>query len=246
MDHIGPITTCVRDLAILLQAIAGPDLRDPNCVHLPVPDFSLLINQQESPPRLGRLRGLFQERASAEVIRMMDRVAELFRDTGAIVSDAALPPGFDGVLADHRMVMAVEAAAFHGERLRRHPDDYRPEIRKLIEEGLACPAAKYADAKNHQEQLRRDTATRLKNFDAFLASATTEPAPDIRTTGNPAFNSPWSFTGLPVVSIPSVHEVDGLPLAIQLVGAPWSEAELLAVAAWCEKALAVEQKLPPY
>ena len=165
---------------------------------------------------------------------MMDHVTELFRRQGATVSEAALPPGFDDVLANHRTVMAVEAAAFHGERLRRHPDDYQPEIRKLIEEGLACPAAKYAECKNHQQQLRRDMAASLKGVDAILAPATTEPAPDIRTTGNPAFNSPWSFTGLPVVSIPSGQDVDGLPLAIQIVGAPWSEAELLAVAAWCE------------
>ena len=179
------------------------------------------------------------------MIRMMDRVAELFRETGAIVSEAALPAQFATVLANHRTVMAVEAAAFHGERLRRHPDDYQPEIRKLIEEGLSCPAAKYAESKNHQEQLRREMAACLKNVDALLAPATTEPAPDIRTTGNPAFNSPWSFTGLPLVSIPSGQDDDGLPLAIQLVGPPWSEANLLAVAAWCERVLAVERKQPP-
>ena len=175
----------------------------------------------------------------------MDQVTDMVREKGAIVSEVALPAGFATVLADHRTVMAVEAAAFHGERLRRHPDDYQPEIRKLVEEGLACPAAKYAECKNHQQQLRRDMTACLKNVDALLAPATTEPAPDIRTTGNPAFNSPWSFTGLPVVSIPSGQEVDGLPLAIQMVGAPWSEAELLAVAAWCERILAVERKLPP-
>src|SRR6266478_6381486 len=79
MDHVGPIAGCIRDLAILLQVIAGPDLRDPNCVHLPVPDFNLLINQQESPPRLAKVRGLFQERAAPRMIQMMDRVAELFR-----------------------------------------------------------------------------------------------------------------------------------------------------------------------
>jgi Asp-tRNA(Asn)/Glu-tRNA(Gln) amidotransferase A subunit family amidase len=236
MDHVGPIAGCVRDLAILLQAIAGPDLRDPNCAHVPVPDLNASISLPESPPQLGKVRGLFQERAAPPVIRMMDRVTELFREKGA---------GFGDVLADQRTVMAAEAAAFHGERLRRHPDDYQPEIRKLIEEGLACPAAKYAECKNQQQRLGREMASYLRNVDALLVQATTEPAPDIRTTGNPAFNSPWSFTGLPVVSIPSGHQVDGLPLAIQLVGAPWSEAELLAVAVWCEKVLAVERKRPP-
>src|SRR5439155_8210532 len=119
MDHVGPIAGCIRDLAILLQVIAGPDPRDPNCTDQPVPDFNASISHQKSPPRLAQARGLFQDRAVPSVIRMMDQVTELFRGQGAIVSEAALPAGFGNVLADHRTVMAVEAAAFHGERLRR-------------------------------------------------------------------------------------------------------------------------------
>ena len=64
-------------------------------------------------------------------------------------------------------------------------------------------------------------------------SARRRPArhPDAATTGDPAFNSPWSYTGLPTVSLPAGWSADGLPLAIQLVGPPWQEAELLAAAA---------------
>src|SRR5437660_1228575 len=50
MDHVGPIASCVQDLAILLQVIAGPDPRDPSSVEQPAPDFSP-SNQQRSPPR---------------------------------------------------------------------------------------------------------------------------------------------------------------------------------------------------
>ena len=81
--------------------------------------------------------------------------------------------------------------------------------------------------------------------DALLTPATTGPAPDASTTGNPAFNSPWSYTGLPTVSLPSGRFSDGLPLAIQLIGRPWAEPELLAAAAWCEAALGVEYVEPP-
>src|SRR5438105_2612796 len=62
MDHVGPIAGCVRDLAILLQTIAGADPRDPNCADHPVPDFS--VSQQESSPHMARVRGLFQDRAA--------------------------------------------------------------------------------------------------------------------------------------------------------------------------------------
>jgi Asp-tRNA(Asn)/Glu-tRNA(Gln) amidotransferase A subunit family amidase len=70
-------------------------------------------------------------------------------------------------------------------------------------------------------------------------------APAADATGDSAFNSPWSYTGLPTVSLPAGWTADGLPLAIQLVGRPWGEAELLAVAAWCEERLAFERREPP-
>ncbi len=82
----------------------------------------------------------------------------------------------------------------------------------------------------------------LDETDVLLTSATTSPAPDVATTGDPAFNSPWSYTGLPTVSIPFAWTPDGLPLAIQLVGNLWTEDHLLACAAWCERALEFERR----
>ena len=81
--------------------------------------------------------------------------------------------------------------------------------------------------------------------DALLTPATTGPAPDMATTGDPIFNSPWSFTGLPTVSLPAGRNPEGMPLGIQLVGRPWDEAELLAAAAWCEEVLGFARIEPP-
>ena len=60
-------------------------------------------------------------------------------------------------------------------------------------------------------------------LDALITPATLGTAPDPSTTGDPAFNSPWSYTGLPTVSFPIGLATDGLPVAIQLVGwiMPW-------------------------
>jgi aspartyl-tRNA(Asn)/glutamyl-tRNA(Gln) amidotransferase subunit A len=68
------------------------------------------------------------------------------------------------------------------------------------------------------------------------ATDSTAPA-NMTTTGNPAFQSPWSYAGVPVVSIPCGTATDGLPCALQFVGPRWSEANLLAIAAWCENTL---------
>jgi Asp-tRNA(Asn)/Glu-tRNA(Gln) amidotransferase A subunit family amidase len=196
-------------------------------------------------PVFGLLGGLFDRLASDDVREMMERFCEHLTGRGARIERVALPASFEDVIAQHRIVMAVEAAHYHEERLRRRPEDYPPKIASLLEEGLRCPAQAYARAKALQADLRDEMAGALAGYAAVLCPATTGGAPDAATTGDPAFNSPWSFTGLPVVSIPTGLDRDGLPLGVQLVGSAYSEADLFAVAAWCEANRETEIGDPP-
>ncbi len=223
MDHPGPIAACVRDLRVLLQAMAGTSLR---AASLPT----------DLPLRLGRVRGLFDRSAEPSVFAAMDEVVSRLRSHDIAVEDVTLPARFEDVVPRHMTVMAVEAAAWHRDRFARHPDDYPPRIRGLIELGLACPAPEYAICKQHQQELTEEMDAFLEfgEVSFLLAPATTSPAPLAETTGNPAFNSPWSYTGLPVVSFPTGQFVDGLPLAIQLIGPRFAEMDLLNVAERCE------------
>jgi aspartyl-tRNA(Asn)/glutamyl-tRNA(Gln) amidotransferase subunit A len=138
--------------------------------------------------------------------------------------------------------MAVEAASYHQVRLQRHPEDYDRNIRKLLDEGLTCPATEYAQCKDNQRQLTRDMLQCFGDLDALVTPATLGSAPGRETTGDPAFNSPWSYTGLPTVCFPVRLSSDGLPLALQLVGRSWDEARLLRAAAWCEGVAAFEER----
>jgi Asp-tRNA(Asn)/Glu-tRNA(Gln) amidotransferase A subunit family amidase len=234
---------CVRDLAILLEVIQGPDFRDPTTHEAPPQE--LVGAGPPTPVRLGRVRGLFEELAEPPMRNLVNIVADCFLSSDAEIVDVPLPAAFAEVNQRHRTIMAVEAAAFHEPRLRRHPDDYGPCIRQLLEEGLACPAPEYSRCKDHQRQLTKEMHTCFADVDALLMPATPGPAPAASTTGPPAFNSPWSYTGLPVVSLPAGRSPDGLPLCIQLVGPHWSEPRLLAVAAWCEDKLGVDLGEPP-
>jgi len=244
MDHPGPIGRCVRDLAILLQSIAAYDW---DTQRTWVPDFMAALDGDIKPPRLGRLRGLFQDRAEPAVRQMMDEVEKTLTARGCEVVNVALPASFSDVIARHRTVMAVEGAQFHQQRLRKHPEDYGPNITKLLEEGIVCPAPEYAQAKKHQEQLQKEMWAVVGQFDAFLCPATTGPAPDKGTTGDPAFNSPWSYTGMPTVSFPVGLSDDGLPLALQLVGEQWqlNKSRLFRAALWCENVFVGRMPEPP-
>ncbi|HWG46694.1 MAG TPA: amidase [Gemmataceae bacterium] len=227
MDHPGPLARCVRDLEILLSTIASGNPKSES------------RNPKSDVPCLGRLRGLFESKADPSVTKMMDEVTETLRERGAIVEDVSLPASFAEVLPRHRTVMAVEAAVFHQERLRHHADDYDPWIRSLLDEGLRCPAPEYARCKDHQELLRHEMEDCFESVEVLLTPATTGPAPDADSTGDPAFNSPWSYIGFPTISFPTGRSPEGMPLAIQLVGRPWGEDELFPVAVWCEDALGI-------
>ena len=236
LDHPGPMARCVRDLEILLLTLADGGWSVPPTSGADAPPLR---------PVLGRLRGLFESKADPVVTKMMDDVTDKLRAAGAIVEDVSLPASFAEVLPRHRTIMAVEAAAFHRERLRRHPDDYDPWIRGLLEEGLKCPAPEYVRCKQHQKRLSRDMKNCFHGVEVLLTPATTGPAPDAGSTGDPAFNSPWSYTGLPTISFPTGRSPDGMPLAIQLVGRSWGEHELSPIAVWCEDMLAVDLGEPP-
>ncbi|MBY0526083.1 MAG: amidase [Gemmataceae bacterium] len=244
MDHVGVMAGCVRDLAILLQTIAGHDRRDPESSDRPVPHYAELLDQRREPPRIGCLRGLFDKLAHPAMRSAMDDVCNRLRKHGAVITEVALPGGFGEVLPRHRIVMAVEAAMYHQPRLERVPHDYDPKITSLLKEGLACPAPEYARCKEHQKQLTHEMQSCFEGVDVLLSPATTGPAPNAGSTGDPAFNSPWSYTGLPVVSFPVGWSPEGLPLSVQLAGPKWSEAGLLAAAAWCESQLGFERHEP--
>src|SRR5207244_3176974 len=126
---------------------------------------------------------------------MMDEICHRFGEDGAEVKEVALSTGFSDVIQRHRIVMAVEGAQFHEERLRRHPDDYSPRIKQLLQEGLSCSAAEYARTKEHQQRLMMAMLDLVHGEQVLLCPATTGPAPLADTTGDPAFNSPWSYTG---------------------------------------------------
>jgi aspartyl-tRNA(Asn)/glutamyl-tRNA(Gln) amidotransferase subunit A len=234
IDHVGVMANCVRDLAILFQPIARTDADE-----VPKPYYTLReIERSDGPDRpkeLAALPSFLPGWAEPEMARAFAKLRAASTAAGWAWRDLPLPPGWGTVLDHHFAVMAVEAAAYHGERLRRHPDDYLPKIRGLVEYGQKYGAPEFALTLRHMEKMRRDIdAAFVEHWRVFCVPATGGAAPGAETTGDPAFNSPWSYTGLPTVSLPFAWTQDDMPLAVQLVGPRWCEAELLASAAALE------------
>jgi Asp-tRNA(Asn)/Glu-tRNA(Gln) amidotransferase A subunit family amidase len=260
MDHVGAMANCVRGLAWICEAIAGRDPRDPASSDERVPDFTYAPLLPPDPQRIALLGGLFHHRAEPTIREKLVALIRKQEGFGGLastadgktipinvveVADSALPAEFGEVTRRHNTVMAVEAAAYHASRFARHPADYPYNITTLLREGLDAPAPVYANCKAHQERVSRLCDRLFDHFHVLLTPATPGPAPTAETTGPPVFNSPWSYTGLPTISLPFAWSPDGLPLALQLIGPRFGERQLFGIAARWEADIHFERRPLP-
>ena len=269
LDHVGIFSRSVEDAALALGVLAGADAADPRSSAAPVDDY--LAGLVDPPaPRLGFLRPLLA-RTTPEMAAHVEAVAQMFRERGASVIEVALPPSFAGdagalgttIVANEavhrhahafavsgihdaaRTVVQAEAAAAHHELFAAHAGEFPPKIRQALEDGQDVPAVPFLLAQETRRRFRTQATAVAVRYDALLTPTVGAPAPKgLDATGDPYFCTPWSAAGMPAIALPSGLSGDGLPLSIQLVGAPCAEARLLAAAAWCERVLAFDH-LPP-
>ena len=156
---------------------------------------------------------------------------------GAAVKSSALPMSLDEIYRMHRRHMCGDALAYHREAFATRRADYGPRIASLLDKGLTLSAADYAEARRRQTDFRHGLRRSFGDANVLLTPAATIGAPPADTTGDPLFNSPWSWCGFPTVCLPCGLTPDGMPAGIQLVGRPFDEARLLAAAAWCERVI---------
>ena len=247
LDTVGILVRSVDDAALMLQVLAGYDPKDPGSVNSPVPDYREQVQQADRPPRIGLLRGFFQEHATGEVWAHTESVAQQLAQAGAVVEELALPDSFDTAHSCQRTVSSVECAAFHEQFFRDRADDYGARIRSSIEMGMLIPGVYYLQAQRLRRQFRLDMIAMMMGVDIVMTPATPAPPPeDLSTTGDASFQSPWTSAGLPTVVVPSGLSESGLPLAVQFGAPPLEEGRLLGAARWCERVLGVSLSPPAF
>ena len=238
LDTMGHMARSVEDAALLLDAMAGHDPLDPDSSERATTDYASAASRPLESPRVGLIRRFFWERASEDTQDHTDAIAQRLADAGATVADVELSADFDAMLRAHRTLMTTEAADAHRHWFPARADDYAPNVRGVIEAGIKASATEYLDAKRVQSEFARDLSAAMRPFDVVLTPTTIAAAPrDLTSTGNPMFQTPFTFGGFPAITIPSGLDADGIPLGAQLAAAHWRDARLLSVAAWAEEAL---------
>jgi aspartyl-tRNA(Asn)/glutamyl-tRNA(Gln) amidotransferase subunit A len=238
LDHLGVFTRSVKDAAVLLKVLAGHDPQDPTSSRESVADYPRFLKAPGKPPKIGLVQAFYRENAQEEVWRHTEDIAQQLQKAGARLEEVRMPGSFSAVQYAHAIIMRVEAASVHEKLYAKNPGQYPPKLSEVIEVGLLISGTDYLQAQKIKRRFRREMDSILEPFDCLLTPATSSAAPmGLSSTGNPWFQVPWSFSGLPTIGLPSGLNREGLPLAIQLVGKANREGELLKVARWCERVI---------
>ena len=245
LDHVGILTRTVADAALMLSVLSGEDDNDPGSLRQSVPDFTAEMVQHNRPPRIGLVRQYYQDYATPEMWAHTESIANQLAEAGAEVEEIPLPASFAFVHSFQRIVMNVECAAFHQANHRVRAGDYGPRIRAGMEMGMIMPTTVYQKAQRLRRQFRADMSEMVAKVDVVMTPAIPAPAPrDLNTTGDAAFQVPWTAAGLPTVVVSTGLSELGMPMAVQF-GGPWAqEGRVLGAAQWCERIAGLNQAPP--
>ncbi|CAB3703955.1 AtzE family amidohydrolase [Achromobacter piechaudii] len=241
LDHLGPFAASASDLAAAYDALQGPDPEDAACAQHAVDPVLPGLAAGARTLRVAVLGGYFDEWAGPQAKRAVQIAARALNAT-AIVD----LPGATQARAAAFIITAAEGGALHRRKLVTHYDYYEPYSRDRLVAGSLVPAAWVQQAQRIRHRVYREALALFDQYDVLIAPATPVSATPIGTdwltlAGKelPArasmglLTQPISCIGLPVCTAPIWPETeqDGhLPLGVQLIGAPWREADCLAAA----------------
>jgi aspartyl-tRNA(Asn)/glutamyl-tRNA(Gln) amidotransferase subunit A len=247
LDHIGPLARTAADCATLFNVIAGYDPQDGNSANIPFAPLGKL-NGAIKGLRIGVPRLPKGTPLAPAVRKGLQESRAIFRDLGASLVSVRLPD-LTALFQLCELIVRSEAASMHGSWMRARSKDYSDYMRGRIEGGFFVPATWYIDALRHRAQaLDAFLSDVFSRCDVLHLPTTPISAPRIADqadvsaanqaalSGMADFTRPFNFLGLPCLSVPCGFDVDGLPVAFQLVGRPFAESTVLRVGAHYQRA----------
>ena len=233
LDHVGPLTRCVRDAALMLQVISIYDPIDPAAMKMLTGDYlGHLVDDMEGR-KIAIGVGEFIESADPEVWNAIQAAVKVFESMGCRIQKVNVDWMREAALANKTMTQS-DGAAVHRERLKEHPEMFGEDIRRRLEDGANTTSTEYILARRTQAEVKKRCELFFESYDLLITPTTPIAAPTIE--GNDAveqagrltrFTAPFNLAGLPALSVPCGFTKEGLPIGMQIVAAAWKDAKVL-------------------
>jgi len=266
LDQAGPIARDVMDCAVLLRSMSGFDPQDSTSVDMAVPDFAAAVSRGVRGMRIGIPQEYRMAGMPAEIEALWSQGIAWLRDAGASIVDVSLPhtkyalptyyivapaeassnlARYDGVRFGARVAGADLTELYEKTRAA----GFGAEVQRRIMIGTYVLSAGYYDAYYLKAQqvralIKRDFDLAWAQCDALLTPATPSAAfgldekqdDPVAMYLNDVFTVTANLAGLPGMAVPAGLDGQGLPLGLQIIGRPFDEEAVFAVAGALERA----------
>lgn len=252
---LDPIARNVKDAALMLQVMAGPDGRDYSCIPTRPPDFVKAISEKPKKMRIAWSPDLgYDVHVDLEVRKAVEMAANTFADMGHVVEEAAPTTGDTFDLWD--VLFASRYYIYLRPLLEERPDDIMEYTRILLECGRDLSGLEVAAGWAQLERLRGLMRNFFESYDLLLCPATAVTAPPVGKRGRGRgrgfmdwdfipFTATFNLTGNPAASVPCGFSSEGLPIGLQMVGRLEDEVTVLRASAAFEEARPWADTYPP-
>jgi aspartyl-tRNA(Asn)/glutamyl-tRNA(Gln) amidotransferase subunit A len=247
MDTIGPIARTVEDAAAILQVIAGYDPKDAITLAEPVPDYSHALRAPIANLRIGVPRDYFFEGLHPDVSAAVEQAIRHLKGKVREVRDVTLP----------RLHVAengsydVELYHYQKPFFEKSPELYHPWSQRQMNQLKHVQTVPYVETLKRIRECRRDIRRIFEEVDILALPTKREPAPLISETVNETHRRPpsnvaaFNHFGTPAMTVPCGFSKDGLPIGLQLVGAPFHEPLVLSIACAYQQSTDWHRRTPP-
>ncbi len=256
LSHTGPMARTVRDAALMMNAIAGPDARDLSSLPADGTDYLADIDRGVQGLRFAWTPDWGYAPVDPEVRRIAEAGANRFAEVGGRVEEAH--PGFQSPEAPFHVLFSGSIAARLGEKLPEWRDRFDPGLVSMIEQGMTWSAVDFVNAANWRRTLSDAFVKCFARYDLLLTPTLAAPplpvgvdyyeeigGRKVSPSGWFAFTYPLNMTGYPAASVPCGWTADGLPVGLQIIGPRFADALVLRAAAAFETVAPWAAKRPP-
>ena len=233
-DGVLPLSNSLDHVGFFTPSVIGAD----NVANLLCRYWQLVHTVKK--PVLGIPEGPYLEQATSEGLAHFQDICDRLQAAGFIIKRVPTMPDFAAIRQRHMMIVDAELAQVHANWFADHADLYKPETAEHIRRGQQAKAEAVGAALNGRFRLRQQFNSIMDKhkLDLWITPAAPGPAPQgLDNTGDPVMNLPWSYSGLPTLTLPSGFAANGLPLGLQLVGRWYADEAMLSWAADIEPVL---------
>jgi aspartyl-tRNA(Asn)/glutamyl-tRNA(Gln) amidotransferase subunit A len=242
MDTAGPMTRTVEDCALMFNVVAGADARDAATAQVPVDNYLGRLSTGLKGLRIGIVPGYFFSHLQTDVKTAVERALKTFQELGAHLIDVDIT-NIEGNISAQLTIESAEPSTYHQHALRTRPGDFGDDVRTLLEVGELLLATHYLQAQRYRTLLRSEFLDAFKRVDVFICPTLPFTATEIGATkviiengveedmlsAIMQYTGVASLTGLPALNVPCGFDSSGLPVGMQIIGAPFTEANLFSI-----------------